>query len=93
MHVNLPEQCKSSSYGVTYFRCEGFDYDVPPMAQACRVDHLMPPVQIATNFLGYAVAHEYCRDFHGRFWQARRGPAYRIAAWSGLINLIKWGLY
>jgi len=28
MHVNLPEQWKSSSYGVKYFRCEGFDYDV-----------------------------------------------------------------
>jgi hypothetical protein len=28
MHVNLPEQWKSSSYGVKYFRAEGFDYDV-----------------------------------------------------------------
>ncbi|MBS1853882.1 MAG: hypothetical protein JST11_00840 [Acidobacteria bacterium] len=28
MHVNLPEQWKSSAYGVKYFRCEGFDYDV-----------------------------------------------------------------
>ncbi|HZT29401.1 MAG TPA: hypothetical protein VFA33_05935 [Bryobacteraceae bacterium] len=28
MHVNLPEQWKSSSYGIKYFRCEGFDYDV-----------------------------------------------------------------
>lgn len=28
MHVNLPEQWKNSSYGVKYFRCEGFDYDV-----------------------------------------------------------------
>lgn len=28
MHVNLPTQWKSSSYGIKYFRCEGFDYDV-----------------------------------------------------------------
>jgi hypothetical protein len=28
MHVNLPHQWKSSSYGVKYFRCEGFDYDI-----------------------------------------------------------------
>jgi hypothetical protein len=28
MHVNLPEQWKTSSYGVKYFRAEGFDYDV-----------------------------------------------------------------
>ena len=28
MHVNLPEQWKNSSYGVKYFRAEGFDYDV-----------------------------------------------------------------
>jgi hypothetical protein len=28
MRVNLPDQWKSSSYGVKYFRCEGFDYDV-----------------------------------------------------------------
>ena len=28
MHVNLPEQWKTSSYGIKYFRCEGFDYDV-----------------------------------------------------------------
>jgi hypothetical protein len=28
MHVNLPEQWKLSSYGIKYFRCEGFDYDV-----------------------------------------------------------------
>jgi hypothetical protein len=28
MHVNLPDQWKSSSYGIKYFRCEGFDYDV-----------------------------------------------------------------
>jgi hypothetical protein len=28
MHVNLPEQWKSSGYGVKYFRAEGFDYDV-----------------------------------------------------------------
>ncbi len=28
MHVNLPEQWKSSSYGVKYFRCDGFDYGI-----------------------------------------------------------------
>ena len=28
MHVNLPDQWKTSSYGIKYFRCEGFDYDV-----------------------------------------------------------------
>jgi hypothetical protein len=28
MHVNLPEQWKTSGYGVKYFRAEGFDYDV-----------------------------------------------------------------
>ena len=28
MHVNLPSQWKNSSYGIKYFRCEGFDYDV-----------------------------------------------------------------
>jgi hypothetical protein len=28
MYVNLPDQWKSSSYGVKYFRCEGFDYEV-----------------------------------------------------------------
>jgi hypothetical protein len=28
MYVNLPAQWKSSSYGIKYFRCEGFDYDV-----------------------------------------------------------------
>ncbi len=27
-HVNLPNQWKNSSYGIKYFRCEGFDYDV-----------------------------------------------------------------
>jgi hypothetical protein len=26
--VNLPSQWKNSSYGIKYFRCEGFDYDV-----------------------------------------------------------------
>ena len=28
MDVNLPDQWKSSSYGIKYFRCEGFDYDI-----------------------------------------------------------------
>ena len=28
MRVNLPDEWKTSSYGIKYFRCEGFDYDV-----------------------------------------------------------------
>lgn len=28
MHVNLPNEWKNSSYGIKYFRVEGFDYDV-----------------------------------------------------------------
>jgi len=28
MHVNLPNEWRTSSYGIKYFRCEGFDYDV-----------------------------------------------------------------
>lgn len=28
MYVNLPEQWKTSAFGVKYFRCEGFDYDI-----------------------------------------------------------------
>ena len=28
MHVNLPNEWKTSGYGVKYFRAEGFDYDV-----------------------------------------------------------------
>jgi hypothetical protein len=28
MYVNLPDQWKNSSYGIKYFRCEGFDYDI-----------------------------------------------------------------
>ncbi|MCC6389184.1 MAG: hypothetical protein IT167_01180 [Bryobacterales bacterium] len=28
MHVNLPNEWKNISYGIKYFRCEGFDYDV-----------------------------------------------------------------
>jgi hypothetical protein len=28
MVVNLPNEWKNSSYGIKYFRCEGFDYDV-----------------------------------------------------------------
>jgi hypothetical protein len=28
MHVNLPNEWKTSSYGIKYFRCEGFDYDI-----------------------------------------------------------------
>ena len=27
-YVNLPNEWKNSSYGIKYFRCEGFDYDV-----------------------------------------------------------------
>lgn len=39
-----------------------------------------PGVQMAADFLGRAVAFDYCRDLHERFWRARRGPPYRIAA-------------
>jgi len=28
MHVNLPNEWRTSSYGVKYFRVEGFDYDI-----------------------------------------------------------------
>ncbi|MCC6391833.1 MAG: hypothetical protein IT167_14630 [Bryobacterales bacterium] len=28
MHVNLPNEWKTSAYGIKYFRCEGFDYDI-----------------------------------------------------------------
>ena len=28
MHVNLPREWQNSSYGIKYFRCEGFDYDI-----------------------------------------------------------------
>jgi hypothetical protein len=28
MHVNLPNEWKTSGYGVKYFRAEGFDYDI-----------------------------------------------------------------
>jgi hypothetical protein len=28
MYVNLPEQWKTSGFGIKYFRCEGFDYDI-----------------------------------------------------------------
>lgn len=28
MRVNLPNEWRNSSYGIKYFRCEGFDYDV-----------------------------------------------------------------
>jgi hypothetical protein len=28
MYINLPNQWKNSSYGIKYFRCEGFDYDI-----------------------------------------------------------------
>jgi hypothetical protein len=27
-YVNLPNEWKNSSYGIKYFRCEGFDYDI-----------------------------------------------------------------
>jgi hypothetical protein len=27
-HVNLPNEWKTAAYGIKYFRCEGFDYDV-----------------------------------------------------------------
>lgn len=39
-----------------------------------------PGVQMAVGFLGRALALDYCRDLHDRFWRARRGAPYRIAA-------------
>ena len=39
-----------------------------------------PGVQIAVGVLGRSLALDYCRDLHERFWNARRGAAYRIAA-------------
>ena len=41
-YVNLPNQWKNSSYGIKYFRCEGFDYDVwQKNADADGADHLV----------------------------------------------------
>jgi hypothetical protein len=37
-------------------------------------------VLMAVGFLGRAVALEYCRDLHDRFWRARRGTPYRTTA-------------
>jgi len=39
-----------------------------------------PDLQIAITLLGRESALEYCRDLHDRFYRARRGAAYRIAA-------------
>lgn len=39
-----------------------------------------PGVQMAVGVLGRAEALRYCRDLHERFWKARRGTAFRIAA-------------
>ena len=39
-----------------------------------------PGLQVAVSFLGRARALGYCRDLHDRFWKARRGEAYQIAA-------------
>jgi hypothetical protein len=37
-------------------------------------------VQMAVGLLGRAFALDYCRDLHTRFWQARRGEAFRTSA-------------
>ena len=38
--MNLPNQWKNSSYGIKYFRCEGFDYDVwQKNSDADEADH------------------------------------------------------
>lgn len=44
IHVNLPNEWKNSSYGIKYFRCEGFDYDIwqknaPLMRQTITFAH------------------------------------------------------
>ena len=39
-----------------------------------------PGVQMAVGLLGRAFALDYCRDLHTRFWQARRGDAFRMSA-------------
>ena len=39
-----------------------------------------PGVRAAMGVLGHALAIRYCRDLHERFWRARRGPPFRIAA-------------
>jgi hypothetical protein len=39
-----------------------------------------PGVQMAVGLLARATALQYCRDLHDRFWRARRGEAFRMAA-------------
>ena len=46
MHVNLPNEWQNSSYGIKYFRCEGFDYDIwQKNADADGPDHSRSPAQ------------------------------------------------
>ena len=47
------------------------------LARRCLIS---PGLQLAVGFLGRAKAFWYCRDLHNRFWNARRGAAFRIAA-------------
>ena len=37
-------------------------------------------LRVAVAVLGRAETIRYCRDLHDRFWKARRGAAYHIAA-------------
>ena len=39
-----------------------------------------PGLRGAVAVLGRAETIRYCRDLHDRFWKARRGEAFRIAA-------------
>jgi hypothetical protein len=39
-----------------------------------------PMVALACVHIGKARTIQYCRDLHDRFWKARRGAAYHIAA-------------
>jgi hypothetical protein len=39
-----------------------------------------PGLRVAVAVLGRAETIRYCRDLHDRFWNARRGEAFRIAA-------------
>ena len=41
---------------------------------------LAPDVRRAVGVMGRATTILYCRDLHDRFWTARRGAAYHIAA-------------
>ncbi|MCC7157789.1 MAG: hypothetical protein IT161_24625 [Bryobacterales bacterium] len=39
-----------------------------------------PGARMVVDVLGRALALDYCHDLHARFWRARCGAPYRIAA-------------